>query len=174
MDRQGKAKLKEVTGERLKKANALIIAEYRGMKVEQLTQLRVALRKAKAEFRVSKNRIVKRAIAEDAPEFAIIADKLKGPVGTVICYGDVAAAAKAVLEFNKDNEIFVVRTGAYEGEALDSDRLKWLSDLPSKEVLLARMLGSISAPSRGLVTVLSGVPRNVVQVLAAIRDKKQG
>lgn len=173
MDRQGKAKLKTEIGERLKKANGLIIAEYRGMKVEQLTTLRVALRKAKAEFRVSKNRIFKRAIKEDAPQFDGIADNYKGPIGTVICYGDVAAAAKALLEYGKDVELLVPKTGMVEGDTLNADRLKALSELPSKEVLLGRLLGTLKAPHRGIVTVLSGVPRNVVQVLAAIRDTKQ-
>jgi large subunit ribosomal protein L10 len=173
MDRLGKSQLKEKVGTKLSTASAVIIAEFRGMKVEQLTALRVALRKSKAEFRVTKNRIYKRAIKDHAPDLELISSSLKGPVGAVVCYGDVVQSAKSLIEFAKENELFVIRNGVFDGELLDEQKLKALSDLPSKEVLMSRLLGSLMSPHRGLVTVLSGVPRNVVQVLAAIRDKKQ-
>lgn len=173
MDRQTKVKLRDSVGQEISKANAMIIAEYRGLKVEQLTALRVALRKSKAEFHVTKNRVYKKAITEHAPDLQPIAGDLKGPVGAVICYGDVVQAAKTVVEFAKENELFVVKNTILEGELLNQEKLKALSDLPSKEVLIARLLGSLMSPHRGLVTVLSGVPRNLVQVLAGIRDQKQ-
>jgi len=166
--------LKGEFAETFKKANAAIVAEYRGLTVAELTDLRVKLREAKAEFHVFKNRVAKVAIKEDVPELAPIHDKLKGPVGIILAYGDAAAAAKAVLEFEKDKkELFKVTSGALEGKALGAADLKALADLPSKDVLLARIVGTIASPSRGLVTVLAGVPRQLVTVLAAIRDKKK-
>jgi large subunit ribosomal protein L10 len=157
-----------------KKANAAIVAEYRGLTVTELTDLRVRLREAKAEFRIVKNRVAKVSIREDAPAMLPIVDSLVGPVGVVLIFGDPAAAAKAVLDFEKDKkELFKVTSGVMEGKALSPTHLKAIADLPSREVLLARIVGTIASPSRGLVTVLAGVPRALVTVLAAIRDKKK-
>ena len=176
MNRQGKVQLKTELVERLGKANAVILAEYRGLTVAQLTELREELRKSDAEFKVSKNRLLKIAINEDdknKESFNSLLDHLTGPMGAVYVYGDAAAVAKSVLKFGETNEAFQVKAGVMDGEAVNKAQLKAISDLPSKEVLLGQIVGSLISPHRGLVTVLSGVHRNLVQVLAAIRDKKQ-
>lgn len=173
MSKAKKHTLKAEFAESFKKANAAIVAEYRGLTVADLTDLRVKLREAKAEFRVIKNRVAKVAIKDDVPDLGPLSSSLKGPIGLVLIFGDPAAAAKSVLEFEKEKkEFFKVTSGVLDGKALSSTDLKALADLPSREVLLARIIGTLASPSRGLVTVLSGVPRQIVTVLAAIRDKK--
>jgi large subunit ribosomal protein L10 len=172
MSREAKAALKDKVAERLKKANSAIIAEFRGLTVQELTDLRVKLRATKAEFKVIKNRIAKVALKDGVPAIAPVSDRLRGPVGIVICYGDPAAAAKAVLEFGKDKENFKVTGGAFDGKAVTPAELKVVADLPSKEVLLARLVGTLVAPHRGILGVLNGVPRQLVYAINAIKEKK--
>ncbi len=172
MSKARKHELKGEIAERLSKANAAIVAEYRGLTVAELTDLRVKLREAKAEFRVIKNRVAKVAIKEDADHVAPISSSLKGPVGLVIVYGDPAQAAKSVLEFAKDKEHFKVTAGVLDGKGVTAAQLKAISDLPTKDVLLARLVGTLVAPHRGILGVLNGVPRQLVQVINAIKEKK--
>lgn len=172
MTKAAKGVLKTEIAERLQKVNGAIVAEYRGLTVAQLTDLRVRLRAAKAEFKIVKNRVAKVAILEDAKNVEPIADKLKGPVGLVLCYGDVAQAAKSLLDFSKDQENFKVTSGVLDGRGVSAGDLKAISELPSKEVLLSRLVGSLIAPHRNLLGVLTGVQRQLVQVVGAIRDKK--
>ena len=172
MSKAAKGALKVDVAERLKKANAAIIAEYRGLTVAQLTELRVKLREAQAEFKIVKNRIAKVAIREEVPSAAPIVDRLKGPIGLVIVYGDVAQVAKSLIEFGKDKDNFKVTSGVLEGKGVSASDLKAISELPSKEELLARLLGSLVSPHRNLLGVLNGVQRQLVQVLSAVKDKK--
>lgn len=172
MDRAGKAKVREAVSERFGKANAVYMAEFRGLKVEEVTQLRVALRKANADFKVVKNRLVKKAIEADHKDMAVVSTKLKGPLGLICAYGDSAAAAKVLTEFQKDHPNFVLTAGYMEKQGLSVDDVKAIADLPPKEVLLAKIIGSLVAPHRGLVGVIHGIPRGVVGVINAIKDKK--
>lgn len=173
MSKAAKATLKTDLAERFKKANAAIVAEYRGLTVAELTDLRVKLRAANAEFKIIKNRVAKVAIKEDHPESGDLAPNLKGPVGVVFIYGDAAAATKSVLEFQKEKpELFKVTGGLMEGKGLSQADLKAIADLPSREVLLAKIIGSLVSPHRGLVSVMAGVPRQLVQVINAIKEKK--
>lgn len=172
MDRQGKYKLREEFSERFKKSNALIVAEYRGLTVEQVTDLRVKLREASAEFKVLKNRVAKKSISEDVTHLEGLAPQLKGPIGVVCAFGDTAQAMKTALEFEKNNPNFKVTAGHMEGAVISKEEIKAIADLPSKEVLLAQIIGSLVAPHRGLLGVLNGVSRNLVQVINAIKDKK--
>lgn len=172
MDRQGKAKLKEELAGAFEKSSALIIAEYRGMTVEEMTALRRELRKANADFRILKNRVAKKAIEGDVPDMGVIKDQLRGPIGVVCAYGDVAAATKATLDFEKDHPNLVVKGGYMEKAGMSPDQLKALASLPSKEVLLGQIVGSLVAPHRGILGVLNGVQRQLVTVISAIRDKK--
>jgi large subunit ribosomal protein L10 len=172
MDRKGKEQLRKVAAERFSKSKAVIIAEYRGLTVEQLTKLRVELRKASAEFKIVKNRIAKKAISIEQQSFENVSTNFKGPVGVVYAYGDSAAATKAALNFEKDNPGFKVTAGQLGGEAYNKNQLQIIADLPSKEVLLAQIIGTLVAPHKGVLGVLNGVTRNLVQVINAIKDKK--
>src|SRR5210317_1159615 len=99
MNRQGKSQLKELFADKLSKSNAVILAEYRGLTVEEVTDLRVKLRQVDAEFKVVKNRIAKKAIEAGFENMKEFSDKFVGPVAMVCAYGDSAQATKTVLEF---------------------------------------------------------------------------
>lgn len=173
MDRAQKAALRDNLAERFEKANGAVIAEYRGLTVAELTELRVKLRAAGAEFKVLKNRVAKKAIEAKSPKTAAILNDLKGPIGLVLISGDFAAATKSLLEFGKErSEIFKITAGVMDAKRVSLDDLKAISELPSKEVLLGRIVGTLVSPHRGLLNVLNGVPRNLVQVINAIKDKK--
>ena len=168
-----KGKIKDAVAEKFGKANAAIVAEYAGMTMEQLTELRCSLRESGAEFQVMKNRIAKIAIKESAPDKEPLSEHLKGPIGVAFLYDDAAAGTKAVLKFEKDFEKFKVTGGVMDGKSLGAKELKAISDLPSKEVLLGQIVGSLVSPHRGILGVLNGVPRQLVQVINAIKDQKQ-
>lgn len=165
--------MKESLGGKFAKAGAAIIAEYRGLTMAELTELRIKLRESDSEFKVIKNRIAKVAIDEDANAMEPLKEHLTGPVGVVFIYGDPAAAAKSALEFQKQTkDVFSVKAGLMDGKEVSVNDLKAIADLPSKDVLLAKIVGSMVSPHRGLLGVLNGVPRQLVQVINAIKDTK--
>ncbi len=173
MNRNEKNEYRKVVGERLDAANALILAEYRGLTVEEVTALRVALKKHNASFQVCKNRLVKKAIEGEVGQYKDLLGKFKGPLGVIYSQGDSAQVTKTALEFEKDHPNFKITAGFIDSASMSPSDLKVISDLPSKEVLLAQIVGSIVAPHRGLLGVLNGVSRQLVQVLNAIKEKKQ-
>lgn len=169
--RADKAAVRQNFTERFDKTVACILAEYRGTKAQELTDLRAKLRQSNAEMRVLNNRIVKKAIANN-DDVVILSDRLKGPLAGIFVYGDAAAAAKSLLAYAKENEQIKVKSGVMSGNILEAHDLEALSELPSKEVLLAKILGSIVAPHQGLLRVIGGVSGNVVRVINAIKDAK--
>jgi large subunit ribosomal protein L10 len=173
MDRKGKAALREVAEGRFEKANAAIVAEYRGLTVSSLTELRKALKKVNGEFRIVKNRVAKKAVLGKAETAKGLADSLKGPVGIAFLYGDAAAGAKALSDFEKTNELFKITAGVMESRKLSAVEVKAIASLPSKEVLLGQILGLLVSPHRGILGVVNAVPRSLVQVINQIKEKKQ-
>jgi large subunit ribosomal protein L10 len=173
MDRKGKAALREVAEGRFEKANAAIVAEYRGLTVSSLTELRKALKKVNGEFRIVKNRVAKKAVLGKAETAKGLADSLKGPVGIAFLYGDAAAGAKALSDFEKTNELFKITAGVMESRKLSALEVKAIASLPSKEVLLGQILGLLVSPHRGILGVVNAVPRSLVQVINQIKEKKQ-
>jgi large subunit ribosomal protein L10 len=174
MDRAGKAALKQHIDQKLGKTQAILLAEYRGLTVEQLTKLRRELRTVNAEFKIAKNRIAKISVnAEETKKFVPATPSMKGPLGMIFVYGDAAPVAKKLLDFEKDNELFVVKAGVLDGKAVQKSDLDAISKLPTKEVLIAQIMGLINAPARQLACVLAATVRNVVQVAAAVRDSKK-
>jgi large subunit ribosomal protein L10 len=172
MDRKGKEALREVAEGRFEKANAAVLAEYRGLTVASLTELRKALKKVNGEFRIVKNRVAKKAVEGNAQDAKALADSLKGPVGIAFLYGDAAAGAKALSDFEKNNELFKITAGVMDSKKLSANDVKAIASLPSKEVLLGQIVGLLVSPHRGILGVLNGVPRNLVQVINAIKEKK--
>ena len=150
-------------------AQAIIIAEYRGMEVSQLTQLRVKTRESGIYFHVIKNSLVRRAVA-DTP-YAGLAKHMVGP----LVYGigkDPVAAAKVLHEFSKGNEKFVIKVGAIGEKVMSRDEITALAALPSREELLSRLLGTMQAPIAKFVQTLNEVPTRFVRGLAMVRDSK--
>jgi large subunit ribosomal protein L10 len=150
-------------------AQTVVVAEYRGITVENMTLLRAQARKQGVYLRVLKNTLVRRAIA-DTP-FAGIADQLVGP----LAYGiskDPVAAAKVMHEFSKTNDKFVVKAGAMPNFIMSAKDVGNLASMPSREELLSKLLGTMQAPVAQFVRTLNEVPTKFVRGLAAVRDKQ--
>ena len=150
-------------------AKAIIIAEYRGIEVGQMTQLRAKTRESGVYFRAVKNSLVRRAVAETP--YAGLAKHMVGP----LVYGisvDPVAAAKVLHEFSKTNEKFVIKIGALGDHVMSIDEIAALASLPSREELLSKLLGTMQAPVAKFVQTLNEVPTRFVRGLAMIRDSK--
>ena len=166
---QKKAVVTEVAA-KVAAAQTIIVAEYRGLEVGDMTQLRVQARKSGVYLRVLKNTLARRAVA-DTP-FAGLTEHMAGP----LVYGistDPVAAAKVLNEFAKANEKFVIKAGAMANYVMSAKDVKSLASMPSREELLAKVLGTMQAPIATFVRTLNEVPGRFVRTLAAVRDQKQ-
>lgn len=152
------------------KAQAIVIAEYRGLPVGNMTALRAQCRKSGVYLRVLKNTLARRAVADTA--FAGLADKMVGPLVFGIS-ADPVAAAKVLSNFARTNDKLVIRAGAMPNQIIDADGVKAIASLPSREELLAKLLGTLQAPIAKLVGTLNEVPASFVRGLAAVRELKQ-
>jgi large subunit ribosomal protein L10 len=164
-----KAVVAEVTGQ-VTEAQAIILAEYRGMAVSDMTVLRAKARAAGVYFRVLKNTLVRRAIA-DTP-FAGLADQMVGP----LVYGisaDPVAVAKVIHEFAKGNDKLVIKGGAMPNSVMSAKDVSSLATMPSREELIAKLMGTMQAPVTKFVQTLNEVPTKFVRGLAAVRDQKE-
>ena len=136
------------------KAQTLVIAEYRGITVADMTKLRNTARSNGVTLSVLKNTLARRAVAGSG--FEVVADQMTGPL--IYSFSeDAVAAAKVVAEFAKTNDKLVIRAGAYLGKALDANGVKQLASIPSKEVLLAQLLGLMQSPISRTARVLSAL-----------------
>lgn len=170
MNRDNKEQLVAELAEKLASAKAAFLADYRGLNVEQLNKLRSELRGAGVEYRVVKNTLLR--LAAQGTGAAALDPFLEGPTAIAIAGQDPVAPAKILSDFAKANAKFELKGGALEGKALSVEDVKALAELPSREQLLAMMLGSLNAPASNFVGVLAAIPRSLVQVLAAIQDQK--
>ena len=160
--------------EALKRSDAVFITEYRGLTVKKISAVRKLIRQAGGEMKVCKNTLMRIALKECDMVQASEIDF--GPNGYVLSYGDAAAVAKAIRDFSKEkgNEALVIKGAILGGQQLLSkEQVFALAALPSKETLIAQVVGTIAAPLRGLVTVLSGPQRNFVTVLERIKEQKE-
>ena len=170
MATDSKVQLVEEFAAKLATAKAAFIADYRGLNVDQVNELRGKLRDAGVEYRVVKNTLLR--LAAKGTDFECLSEYLQGPTAIAIAQEDPVAPAKVLSDYAKDSKFFELKTAVLEGKILNEAEIKALAELPSREVLLAKMLGSINAPVSNFVGVLAAVPRSLVQVLGAIRDQK--
>ena len=158
--------------EKLQKASGVVLADYRGLTVAQVTQLRTQMRQAGVEYRVMKNTLVRRAATELGVEG--LDPYLKGP--TAIAFGaDPVAPAKVLTEFAKANKLkkFQIKAGVLEGKVIGPEGVKALADLPSREVLLTMVVRGMQAPLVGMVNVLQGPIRKMGYALEEVRKLKE-
>ncbi len=166
---QKRAMVAEVSA-RLAEAQAVIVAEYRGVNVEQATQLRSKARQSGLYLRVLKNTLARRAV--QGTPFESLADELVGP----LMYGispDPVACAKVLSEFAKEHEQFVIKVGAMPNAKMSAEEIKALAQLPSRDELIATLMGTLQAPVAKLVRTMNEVPGKFVRTLAAYRDQKE-
>jgi len=166
---QKQAVVSEVSA-KLANAQALLVAEYRGIGVEKVTQLRASARKSGLYLRVLKNSLARRAV--QGTPFEKLADQMTGP----LMYGiaqDPVAGAKVMSDFAKDNELFVIKAGAMENAVMSAKDVKALATLPSRDELLAMLMGTMLAPVAKLVRTMNEVPGRFVRTVAAVRDQRE-
>jgi large subunit ribosomal protein L10 len=156
--------------EKFQRAEAVVLVDYRGLNVAEVTELRKRFREAGADYKVYKNTLMTRALTELGMEELI--PYLTGPNAVALGYGDPVVPAKIISEFAKDHDKLEVKAGMISRKVIGAEGVKSLANLPSKEVLVAQALGGLNAPITGFVNVLQGNIRNLVYALNAIAEKK--
>ena len=148
------AKVAEIK-EKLEKATSVVLSKYQGLTVEEDTVLRKNLREAGVEYKVYKNTLVTLAAKELGLEG--IVEYLEGPVAIAFGYEDVTVAARVLNDFAKDHKKLELKAGIVEGVVYDTDKIKQLATIPSKEVLIAKLLGSIKSPIASFARVINAI-----------------
>ena len=167
---EGKKEVVAEVSERLKKAQAVELAEYRGLPVENITVLRRQARASGVYLRVLKNTLARRAV--QGTPFEKLSDQMVGP----LAYGisdDPVAAAKVLHAYAKSNDKLVIKGGAMPNYVMTAKEIGNLATLPGREELLAKLLGTMQAPVTKFVQTLNEVPSKFVRTLAAVRDQKE-
>jgi large subunit ribosomal protein L10 len=152
------------------RAVSVVLADFRGLTVREMTDLRQQLRDASLELAVVKNTLARLAVQDTA--FERLSPYLKGPTSVTLSYRDSVAPAKILSAYIKRQPKLAVRAGLFEGEVVPAEKIAEIADLPSREVLLAQTLAAMQGPVVGLVGTLQGVLSTFVGTLQAIHDKK--
>ena len=157
--------------ERFEGAQAVFLAEYAGLSVKEQQDLRRELRANGAEFKVVKMTLARRAT--DELEIDSLDELLLGPTGLAFADGDPVGAAKALKDFSKDHEVFVVKGGLLGLEFLSPEKISELADIEPREVLLAKIAGAMKAPMANLAGLMAALPRNTASALQQLLEKKE-
>ncbi|BER91573.1 50S ribosomal protein L10 [Thermatribacter velox] len=172
MEKREKATIIEEVYRKLQESQAVYVFSYHGLNVQSAEELRRSLREASGEMKVIKNTLAR--IALQKANIPFDDQLLKGQNAFAFAYQDAVQVAKKLNEFSKKlPEIVIIKGGWLEKKQIGVDDVKNLASLPSREELVARVVGGIAAPLSGLVGVLQGVLRSLVWVLKAIEEKKQ-
>ena len=166
---QKQAVVAEISAQ-LAQAQAIVLAEYRGLGVPAMTDLRRRARGSGIYLRVLKNTLVRRAVAETP--FAGLTEKMVGPLAYGIS-SDPVKVAKVLHEFSRGNDKFVIKAGAMANLVMSPKDVASLATMPNREELVAKLLGTMQAPIATFMRTLNEVPARFVRTLAAIRDQKQ-
>ena len=159
----------EAVKTRLSGSKNYVFTDFRGLTVDQITDLRAKLREKNAEYRVIKNRYAKIAFKElELPE---ISDFLVGPTALALAQDDAGAVVKALLEFGKETTL-ELRGAIIEGNVFDAKQAEAFSKLPTRDQLIAMLMGTMNAPWRNLMYAMNGVASKLVRTLQAVADKK--
>ncbi len=172
LKRSEKEKVVEALHDKFSRARALLLTDFRGLNMSAMNELRSQLRDASVEFRVVKNTLMTRAA--EGTDMALLKEHFSGPCGVALSYEDPVAPATILMKFCEANSALEVKAGVVESQVLDLSGIKRLSKLPSQEVLFTQLLSLMNAPVTGLVRVLSGVLRNFIGVVEAIKQQRQG
>lgn len=156
--------------QQFEKAKVAIVTEYRGLSVEEITNLRRKLQKEDGDYTVTKNTLAK--IAAKGTDFEVLADVFKGPIALAFGFKDQVSPAKVVSEFIKESKKGEIIAAALDGKLFSAEEAKALANLPSREELYAKMLGCINSPASGIANATNGVLTQLVRTMAAVRDAK--
>jgi len=166
-----KKQIADLLHEKFARSKVVILTDYKGLDVASMNALRRKLKEADIEYKVVKNSLLVRA--SEGTDAALISDFFEGPSAVALSYDDPVAPAKILSEFAEDNKKLELKIGVMNGRALDLAAIKALSNLPSREVLLGKLLSAMSGVPTGLVRTLNGVPQKFLNLLMALRDQKQ-
>jgi len=166
-----KKKIVDDLHDRLARSKVVIVTDYKGLDVAAITDLRRQLRASEVEFQVVKNTLLLRAAADT--DALLMQDQFKGPSAIALSYDDPVAPAKILTSFAKENEKLEIRAGVMAGKVLDLTAIKALSNMPSREQLLAQLLSAMNAVPTSLVRVLAAVPQKLLYALQAIKEQKE-
>ncbi len=153
------------------RAKVAIVSDYRGLTVEEITDLRRRLQAEKGDLAVVKNTLAK--IAFKNTEFEGLDELLTGPSAIAYGFEDQVSPAKVITKFIKEKKKTSIKGGILDGKVLSDSEVKDLANLPSKEELYAKMLGSINSPASGIVGCISGVMGNLVRAIDEVRKQKE-
>jgi large subunit ribosomal protein L10 len=159
--------------EKAGRAQLGVLTDFTGLKVETMTQLRRQVKEADGELKVAKNTLLRQSAQGDSL-MAPLADQLAGPNAVAFGYTDPVALAKLLVKFAQEKPLFKIKGGVMGRQVLSPKDIEALAKLPAREVLLAQLLGAMQAVPTGLVTVLAGVIRGLLNVLVALKDQKNG
>ena len=171
MERQKKQKVVEELSEKLKRMNSMFLTEYSGLNVAQMTKIRKELRNMDVEFSVVKNSLLR--IASGGTKAEALKDHFNGPNAIVCIYKDPVGAAKAITGFIKDMPKLKLKVGFLGSQTLTPDEILKLATLPSREILIAKLMGLLQGTPQRLVYVLSGNMNKLMMTLNAIKSKKE-
>jgi large subunit ribosomal protein L10 len=158
-------------GDRMSRSQALILADYRGLTVADLMELRRRLRENKSEFQIIKNTLFKLALEQAG--ISVPTDRIQGTIAVSYCFAEVPPVAKALFDFARETEMLQMKGAIFGSQFLDAEGVKALADLPPREVLLAQLLGAVQGPMSSLVTTITAPLRELVQVLQARSEQGQ-
>lgn len=170
MARPEKEALVQEIAEKLSSSKSVVVTDYKGLDVAKITELRKKLREAGVEYRVIKNTLAR--IAAKNAEMEDLNELFVGPTAIAFGIEDAVAPAKVLVDFAKEHEELEIKGGALDGALIDAAKVKALAEIPPREVLLAKALGSLKSPINGFVNVLAGNLRGLVQVLNQIKEQK--
>ena len=156
--------------EKFARAVSAVLADFRGLTVQEITDLRQQLREASLELAVVKNTLARLAVQDTA--FERLSPYLKGPTSITFSYRDMVAPAKVLSAYVKKQPKLAVRAGLFEGEIVPAEKIAEIADLPPRDVMLALALAVMQGPLAGLVGTLQGVLSTFIGTLQAIHDKK--
>lgn len=156
--------------ERFEKTRGAILADFRGLNVSEITELRRVLKANAAEMQVVKNTLVRLAVRDTA--FSILEEEFQGPTSVTFCDGELTEPARELAKFAAGHSALAVKCGVFEGRLLSGEEVERLAKLPPREVLLAQLAAGLQAPLAGLVRTLNGLLVQLVMTLSAIRDRK--
>lgn len=172
MNRTEKAQIIEQLKEKADRASIAIVTDFKGLKVEEMTDLRVKLRQSGVDYAVVKNTLARIAISGGRHD--VLKDHLKENCAIAFGYDDPVATAKVLVDYGKANKKFALRFGSLEGKYLTGDGVGDLSKLPGRPELLARTLGTMNAVPTNFVSLFANVIRGFLYALNGIKDKKEG
>ncbi|SHH17373.1 LSU ribosomal protein L10P [Thermosyntropha lipolytica DSM 11003] len=165
-----KQKIVKAIEEDIKESTLVVFTDFRGLTVEEMTNLRVKLRIPGVKYKVLKNTMIRFALRNLGHED--IAEQIEGPNAVLFSKDDPVTPAKVLFDFIKETKKLEVKGGILEGKLVTADKVKALADLPPREVLVAQVLGTMQAPIQGLVTVLNANIAGLVRALDQIREQK--